>query len=122
MTKSNTNLRNKYLNENYGRNIKFIKDKVYNKKISLVFDESPDIIGRKTVNTLCGFYDNALNKKNILLIDCSIVKTCDHNSLINLTNNILKTYDKQWSDVLTVRTDSASYAIKYSQLIKERQN
>ncbi len=122
MIKTKTNLRDKYMHENYVKHIDCIKEKINNQMFSLVFDESPDIMGRKTVNTLIAFYDRKSKTKSILLIDCSFLKSCDHNSLITLTNNILETFEKKWTDVLALSTDSASYAIKYSQLIRERHN
>ncbi len=71
---------------------------------------------------LCSFYDGNSKTKSILLIDCSVLKICDHNSIIILINSILKTYEKVWSDVIAISTDSASYALKYAQDIKETQN
>ncbi len=71
---------------------------------------------------LCSFYDENSKTKSIQLIDCSVLKICDHNSIIILTNSILKTYEKVWSDVIAISTDSASYALKYAQGIKETQN
>ncbi len=52
MSTNSGHLRNKYLTENFERHTDCIKHKIKNQKISLVFDESPDIIGRKIVNTL----------------------------------------------------------------------
>jgi hypothetical protein len=122
MSTNSGHLRNKYLTENFERHTDCIKHKIKNQKISLVFNESLDISGRKTVNTLCSFYDENIKTKSILLIDCSVLKIFDHNSFITLTNSILKTYEKFWSDVIAISTDSASYALKYAQVIKETQN
>jgi len=58
MSTNSGHLRNKYLTDNFERHTDCIKHKI--KKISLVFDESPDIIGRKTVNSLCSFCDDIL--------------------------------------------------------------
>jgi hypothetical protein len=78
------------------------------------------ILWAERLNTLIAIYDN--KSKSILLIDCSFGESCDHNSLITLTNTILQNLNKGWTDILTISTDSASYAIKCSQLIKERHN
>jgi hypothetical protein len=78
------------------------------------------ILWAERLNTLIAIYDN--KSKSILLIDCSFGESCDHNSLITLTNIILQNLNKGWTDILTISTDYASYAIKCSQLIKERHN
>ncbi len=48
MIKTYTILRDEYLNDNYNEHIDCIKKKILNQKFSLVFDESPHIMGRKT--------------------------------------------------------------------------
>ncbi len=80
MTKTYTTLRDKYLNDNYNKHIDCIKEEIENQKFGLVFNESPDIMGRKTVKTLIAICDNKSKPKSILLIDCSFVKSCDHNT------------------------------------------
>ncbi len=48
MTTSESNIRAKYAEENYERHIASIKIKLETVKINLVFDESPDIIGKNS--------------------------------------------------------------------------
>ena len=49
----------------------YIKNIVSRRKISLIIDESPDILGRKTVNTLISFYNERKKEKTVLLINKS---------------------------------------------------
>jgi hypothetical protein len=49
------NLRANYLPNLFNSHINFIKNIVSERKISVIIEESPDIIGRKTVYTLIGF-------------------------------------------------------------------
>ncbi len=69
----------KYLPEIYSSHIIWIKNNSIGKNISLIIDESSDILGRPAVNTFVSFYDDINNSKKVLLLDSSVVNA--NNSL-----------------------------------------
>ena len=42
------------------------RKKIAARRISVILDESPDIIGRPAINTLISFYDFLSNRKTVL--------------------------------------------------------
>ena len=58
------NLRMNYLPKLFNNHLNYIRNIVSRRKISLIIDESLDILGRKTVNTLIIFYNERKNEKN----------------------------------------------------------
>ena len=88
-----------------------IKQKTALTKISVILDESPDIAGRTAINTLISFYDHTSNKKTVLLVDTSIVKSCNSTTaaLTVLYKLRKRTFPKQRrSDVTACESSSHS--------------
>ena len=83
-------------------------------KVSIIMDESPDVIGRQTVNTLFCFYDMNKNSKQIVWVDTSILRAVNSTSLSLslLLGRILQ------DDLLAISSDSAEYM---SKLVKDLQ-
>jgi hypothetical protein len=98
----------KYLPEVYDSDIDWIKTKLRAKKISLIIDETSDILGRPAVSTLVSFYDQIKNTKSVLLLDSSIFNANNASEMYKVLENVLDNYDKQWSDVIALCSDSAS--------------
>jgi hypothetical protein len=69
------NFREKYLQKLFDSHLSYVKNIISDRKISLIMNESPDIIGRKTVNTLISFNYALKNKKCVLLTDCSATES-----------------------------------------------
>jgi hypothetical protein len=99
----------KYLDDIYHLHTDLIKSKLKSTKISLIVDESPDLLGRKAVNTLVSFIDPSSKEKSVLLIDTSIVKRCTTSMISALLADVLHRYEKSWDDVLAIASDSANY-------------
>jgi hypothetical protein len=98
----------KYLPEVFDSDINWIKDKLISKKLSLIIDETSDLLGRPTVNTLVSLYDDSKNKKLVLLLDSAIVKANNSSEMIKVLENVLNQYNKEWSDIIAFCSDSAS--------------
>ena len=112
----------KYLPEVYSQHKKFIISLLEGHKISIIVDESPDVVGRPTVNTLFVFYNSKKNQKQVLLVDTSFVKVPNSASLSVLLTQVLREYEKDWSDVAAISTDSAEYMGKLVRDVKKSFN
>ena len=94
-----------------------IKEKISGKKICLIVDESPDVLGRPAVNSIIAFYDDDLMEKAVLLADTCILKACNSTTLALVLDRVLDELDKDWTDVIGIASDSAVYMRKlYSDL------
>ncbi len=71
-----------YLPQVYDSDIDWIKTKLKAIKISLIIDETRDILGRLAVNTLVSFYDQIKNTKSVL--DSSIVNANNASEMCSL--------------------------------------
>ncbi len=106
------NLRDQYLDRVFETHLNYIKSNIEDQKISLIVDESPDLLDRKTVNTLISFFNKKENAKKVLLVDVSFLKSVNY---ITIKNNILKVLPiigKEMKDVLCISSDSAPYMKK----------
>jgi hypothetical protein len=56
-------LRSSYLKKVFDSHFEAIKRKISGQKFSVIIDESHDLLGRKTVNTLISFYDTETHSK-----------------------------------------------------------
>jgi hypothetical protein len=95
--------------EIYGLHAQLIKTKLKNNKITLIIDESPDLLVRCAVNTLV---DTDNKTKSVSLIDTSILGKCNSSSIAILTTKVLNDYGKEWSNLIGIASDSAPYMKK----------
>jgi hypothetical protein len=102
--------------------IHIFKNKIKDIKLSIITDESPDILGRSTLSILVSFFDKEIKGKNILLLDLSIIIKCDSINVLNKIAQVLEKYGINWDDVLAISTDSAEYMRKMVKDIKTFQN
>jgi hypothetical protein len=89
MPSNGQHLADKYLVEVFNKHINFIKDTIKDEKITIIIDESPDIMGRKTVNALFSFFNAQKREKNIYLVDVSFIKICNTDTITLLVNSIV---------------------------------
>ena len=82
------------------------------KKFSLIVDESPDLMGRPTVNILAAYFDEKDQDKKVLLLDVSYVSKANSASIMNVISSTLSKYDRTFDDVLAIASDSAQYMVK----------
>ena len=99
----------KYLPKVYRKHKAMMMDDA---KVSVIMDESPDVLGRPSVNTLFCFYGKRKGSKEILLVDTSILKAVNSTSLSLLHGCIIQDFDKDWDDLLAISSDSAEYMSK----------
>jgi hypothetical protein len=116
------NLRTNYLPNLFNNHINFIKNIVSERKISLIIDESPDIIGRKTVNTLISFYNGLKKEKMVLLIDCTASNLINAGKIKVIADNAITKIGKTWNDVINISSDSATYMKKFVESIQITNN
>jgi hypothetical protein len=116
---SNVTLRSDYLPKVFLCQMAFIKNLVKDRKFSVIIDESPDITGRKTVNTLISFYDKIQRCKRVTLIDCSTVDRVNAGVIRDIMEKSIKKVEKNWNDVLTISSDSASYMLRFFDSLKD---
>uniref|UniRef100_A0A1X7U6P4 DUF4371 domain-containing protein n=1 Tax=Amphimedon queenslandica TaxID=400682 RepID=A0A1X7U6P4_AMPQE len=102
----------KYLPEIFESHMNFLKEKIIDQKLSLILDESSDVIGRPAVNTLASFYDSSLNNKSVALLDTTLMKACNSTTLALLLSRVIQNIDKDRVDVIGLSTDSAVYMKK----------
>ena len=74
-------LEGKYLPDVYSQHKTVMLEMMADTKVSIIMDESPDVIGRQAVNTLFCFYDRNKNSKYIVLVDTSILRAVNSTSL-----------------------------------------
>ena len=115
-------LSRKYLPEIYEQHISSVKEKIARRRISVILDESPDVIGRPAINTLISFYNSLSNRKTVLLVDTSIVKSCNSTTAALTVSQALNNVNKSWTDVLGLSSDSAAYMQKLYTDVKAAYN
>ena len=67
-------LEQKYLPEVYARHKDLIKQRISSQKLSIIVDESPEVLGRPAVNTLFCYHNEENNTKEVVLADTSILE------------------------------------------------
>ena len=87
-------LSQKYLPEICEQHMCVFKEKTAAMKISTTLDESPDLLGWPAINTLISFYDSASDKKMILLVDTSLVKSCNSTTVALTVSQALSNIEK----------------------------
>jgi hypothetical protein len=126
MPSNGQHLADKYLVEVFNKLMNFIKDTIKDEKITIIIDESPDIMGRKTVNTYFSFFNaqerERERERNIYLVDVSFVKIFNTDTITLLVNSIVSRYGKDWRDIIAISIDSASYMECFYNNVKERHN
>ena len=115
-------MREKYLPEIFATHMDHIKQNIVDQKVCLILDESSDIIGRLAVNTLISFYNSSTKNKSVLLVDTSLMKSCNSTTLALLQSKVLKDIDKDWDDVIELSTVSSAYMKKLSIDVKGAYN
>jgi hypothetical protein len=105
---SGRQLARKYLTEIYEQHVSCIKEKIADKKICIILDESPDVLGRSAMNMLISFYDTPSNMKMVVLVDTSIVKSCNSTTAALVVSQVLSKFGKNWNDVIGLSSDSAA--------------
>ncbi|KAH7976693.1 hypothetical protein HPB52_018271 [Rhipicephalus sanguineus] len=81
-------------------------------EVSVIVDESPDITGVPTINTLLCYYSQKNVKKHVVLVDVDRVNASNSYTVASAVSKALLTVGKTWKDVVAVATDSAEYMRK----------
>lgn len=115
-------MREKYLPEIFATHVDHKKLNIVDQKVCLILDESSDIIGRPAVNTLISFYNSSTKNKCVLLVDTSLMKSCDSTTLALFQSKVLKDINEDWHDVIGLSTDSVAHMKKLSIDVKEAYN
>lgn len=105
-------LRLKYLKEAFDKDMEKIRDDMRDVKVSVIVDESPDITGVPTINTLLCYYSQKNVKKHVVLVDVDRVNASNSYTVASAVSKALLTVGKTWKDVVAVATDSAEYMRK----------
>ncbi|KAH8032298.1 hypothetical protein HPB51_024075 [Rhipicephalus microplus] len=105
-------LRLKYLKEAFDKDMEKIRDYMRDVKVSVIVDESPDITGVPTINTLLCYYSQKNVKKHVVLVDVDRVNASNSYTVASAASKALLTVGKTWKDVVAVATDSAEYVRK----------
>ena len=71
-------------------------------KLSIISDESPEVLGRPAVNTLFCYHNEEKNTKEVVLVDTSILRAVNSTSLSVLLSKVLGEYGKHFRDVMAV--------------------
>ncbi len=116
---SNFILRRDYLPKVFKCQQNYIREMINDRKISIVIDESPDIIGRKTVNTLITFFDEKTKSKKVTLIDCTLTDRVNAGIMKEIIEKSITKMGKTWQDIITISSDSASYMLKLTDSLKK---
>ena len=98
-----------YLDRVFSLHTEQIKVKIGDQPVTIIVDESPELMGRPCVNTLFSFYDTEKRGKTVLMVDCSFLTVCNAASILLHLTDVLKTYDLDWKRVLGLASDSAAY-------------
>ncbi|KAJ1169172.1 hypothetical protein NDU88_001078 [Pleurodeles waltl] len=82
-------------------------------KISVTVDETPEMLGDPAVAVLFTFCDaeNGWVRRTVMA-DLDIVETCNAVSISALLQKVLERFHKNWSDVVCIGSDSATYMKK----------
>ncbi|KAH7949272.1 hypothetical protein HPB49_006935 [Dermacentor silvarum] len=110
-------LRLKYLKEAFDKDMEKIRDDMRDVKVSVIVDESPDITGVPTINTLLCYYSQKNVKKHVVLVDVDRVNASNSYTVASAVSKALLTVGKTWKDVVAVATDSAEYMRKMKRLL-----
>ncbi|KAH7957454.1 hypothetical protein HPB52_019091 [Rhipicephalus sanguineus] len=105
-------LRLKYLKEAFDKDMEKIRYDMRDVKVSVIVDESPDITGVPTINTLLCYYSQKNVKKHVVLVDVDRVNASNSYTVASAVSKALLTVGKTWKDVVAVATDSAEYMRK----------
>ncbi|KAH7982861.1 hypothetical protein HPB52_007704 [Rhipicephalus sanguineus] len=105
-------LRLKYLKEAFDKDMEKIRDDMRDVKVSVIVDESPDITGVPTINTLLCYYSQKNVKKHVVLVDVGRVNASNSYTVASAVSKARLTVGKTWKDVVAVATDSAEYMRK----------
>ncbi|KAH7983252.1 hypothetical protein HPB52_010516 [Rhipicephalus sanguineus] len=105
-------LRLKYLKEAFDKDMEKIRDDMRDVKVSVIVDESPDITGVPTINTLLCYYSQKNVKKHVVLVDVDRVNASNSYTVASAVSKALLTVGKTWKDVVAVAKDSAEYMRK----------
>lgn len=92
-------LHGKHLEDVFERRVRVIKRQVASAKVSIIVDESPDITGMPTVNTLFSYFNSETNNKGAHLSDVSHVNACSNVILSRVFSSGLERYGKWCKDV-----------------------
>ncbi len=69
---------------------------------------NPLIFSEDLLLILVSFYDDINNSKKVLLLDSSIVNANNSLEICKVLENVLNHYEKDWSNVIALCSDSAS--------------
>ncbi|KAK8767368.1 hypothetical protein V5799_005850 [Amblyomma americanum] len=105
-------LRIKYLKEAFDKDMAKIRNDMQAVKVSVIVDESSDITGVPTINTLLCYYSQKAKKKQVCLVDVDRVNASNSYTVARVVGKALLTVGKTWKDVVAVATDSAEYMRK----------
>ena len=119
LTPHSKNLGMKYLVEVFESHVEEIKSQIQGKKITIIVDESPDLLGRPTVNVFASYSNEKDQNKKVFLIDMSFVRNLKSTSIMEIICDFLHNYGKTFNDVLVLASDSAQNMVKLVQDINE---
>ena len=106
-------LREKYVPELYEQEIQTLKNKLHQKPVAVIFDETPDPQGRCVLNILVApLLLDENGKLNSFLIGTVFLKTVDHKSVSQAVVRALQEYGIDNENVIVINTDNAAYMIK----------
>ena len=105
-------LEQKYLPEVYAQHKDLIKQEIADRKVSVIMDKSPEVLGRPAVNTLFCYHSRESNEKSIVLADTSILRAVNSASLSVLLSRVLAEFGKDFKDLMVISSDSAEYMAK----------
>lgn len=98
-----------YLDRVFDLHTEQITTKVSGEPLTIIVDESPELMGRPCVNTLFSFYDKERRDKAVLLVNCSFLNVCNAATILLHITNVLETYHVDWKQVIGLASDSAAY-------------
>lgn len=114
-------LRRKCLGEVFHSYKHLLTRKVKNVNISIIADDSPDLLGVSTLNTLSCYYD--VDKKDKVMgdVSCGRVSLKTWNSLTvgTTVTSVPTEYGESWNDVTAVAGDSTEHTQKMVHEIRE---
>jgi hypothetical protein len=111
-----------YLERVYSLHAEQIKTKIRDQPVTIIVDESPELMGRPCVNTLLSFYDVEKRDKVTLMVNCSFLTVCNAASIALYLSDVLKSYDVKWEKVIALASDSAAYMKALFADLKKAQN
>ncbi|XP_078518243.1 uncharacterized protein LOC144782856 [Lissotriton helveticus] len=109
-----TQMYEKYLPEVFLADIEHISELLQGDvKISVTIDETPEMRGDPAVAVVITFCDakNGWHRRTIMA-DLDVLETCNAVSLGMLLQRVLTKFNKDWSDIVCICSDSATYMKK----------